>query len=154
MTSEESRSEPAGAGTRTIAVRRAAVITLATVSVWIVVGLWVDAQVGELGQTLLGILTAAVLAGLLTLQPAAVRWQTLGVGARRAHRPADDRRCGRDRLRVPGRRPAVDAPARVRRGLPRRRGAGAVRDRARHLDVGLDGAGARARAREPAERRR
>ena len=79
MTSEESRSEPAGAGTRTIAVRRAAVITLATVSVWIVVGLWVDAQVGELGQTLLGILTAAVLAGLLTLQPAAVRWQTLGV---------------------------------------------------------------------------
>jgi hypothetical protein len=60
-------------------VRRAAVVTLATVSVWIVVGLWVDAQVGELGQTLLGVLTAVVLATLLTLQPAAVRWQTLGV---------------------------------------------------------------------------
>jgi hypothetical protein len=60
-------------------VRRAAVVTLATVSVWIVVGLWVDAQVGELGQTLLGVLTAVVLASLLTLQPSAVRWQTLGV---------------------------------------------------------------------------
>jgi hypothetical protein len=77
--SEESRSEPAGAGERTIAVRRAAVVTLATVSVWILVGLWVDSQVGEVGQTLLGVLTAAVLAGLLTLHSAAVRWQTLGV---------------------------------------------------------------------------
>jgi hypothetical protein len=78
---EGSRSEPAGAGARTTAVRRAAVVTLATVSVWIVVGLWVDAQVGELGQTLLGVLTAVVLAALLTLQPAAIRWQTLGVVA-------------------------------------------------------------------------
>ena len=77
--SEPRRSEPAGAGARTSAVRRVAIVTLATVSVWIVVGLWVDAQVGEVGQTLLGILTAVVLAGLLTLQSAAVRWQTLGV---------------------------------------------------------------------------
>jgi hypothetical protein len=60
-------------------VRRAALVTLSAVSVWTAVGLWVDAQVGELGQTLLGVLTAVLLVGLLTLQPAAVRWQTLGV---------------------------------------------------------------------------
>lgn len=60
-------------------MRRAAVVTLATVSVWILVGLWVDAQVGQLGQALLGVLTAVVLAGLLTLHSATVRWQTLGV---------------------------------------------------------------------------
>jgi hypothetical protein len=60
-------------------VRRAALVTLSAVSIWTAVGLWVDAQVGELGQTLLGVLTAVLLVGLLTLQPAVVRWQTLGV---------------------------------------------------------------------------
>ena len=60
-------------------MRRPALVTLATVSIWTVGGLWVDGHVGELGQTLLGVLTAVVLAALLMLHDASVRLQTLGV---------------------------------------------------------------------------
>jgi hypothetical protein len=60
-------------------VHRPAVITLATVSVWTVGGLWLDSQVGATGQLLLGILTAGVLAGLLALQSPDIRFLALGV---------------------------------------------------------------------------
>jgi hypothetical protein len=60
-------------------LRRPALITLAAVSAWTVGGLWLDSQVGGEGQLLLGVLTVAVLAWLLTLQTPAVRLQTLAV---------------------------------------------------------------------------
>jgi hypothetical protein len=62
-------------------VRRPALVTLSTVSVWICVGLWLDGQVGSTGQLLLGILTAVVFVTLLRLQRGAVRAQALGVVA-------------------------------------------------------------------------
>jgi hypothetical protein len=62
-------------------VRRAALVILATISVWAGLGLWLDAQVGERGQILLAVLTAAMFALLLVFHPAAVRWQALGVVA-------------------------------------------------------------------------
>jgi hypothetical protein len=64
-----------------LAMRRAALVTVAAVSVWTVGGLWLDAQVGRSGQLLLGLLTCAVLAGLLSLHPRAVRLQALAVVA-------------------------------------------------------------------------
>ena len=60
---------------------RPAAITLATVTAWAAGGLWLDAHVGATGQLVLGILTACVLAGLLTLQSADVRFLALGVVA-------------------------------------------------------------------------
>jgi hypothetical protein len=60
-------------------VPRSASITLATVALWTVGGLWLDSLVGETGQLLLGILTAVVLAALVTLQEPAVRFLALGV---------------------------------------------------------------------------
>jgi hypothetical protein len=62
-------------------VSRTAAITLATVSVWTVGGLWLDSQVGARGQLALGILTACVLAALLVLQSPDVRFLALGVVA-------------------------------------------------------------------------
>jgi hypothetical protein len=62
-------------------VPRPAVITLATVSVWTVGGLWLDSQVGASGQLALGLLTACVLAGLLALQSPDIRFLALGVVA-------------------------------------------------------------------------
>lgn len=60
-------------------VRRPALVTLATVSVWTVGGLWLDGHVDRTGQLLLGVLTAGVLAALLSLHSPAVRLQTLAV---------------------------------------------------------------------------
>jgi hypothetical protein len=60
-------------------VQRAAAITLATVAVWTVGGLWLDSVVGARGQLALGLLTAVVLAALLVLQTPAVRVLALGV---------------------------------------------------------------------------
>jgi hypothetical protein len=60
-------------------VRRPALITLMAVSAWTAGGLWLDAHVGETGQLGLGLLTAAVLAALLSLHAPAVRLQTLAV---------------------------------------------------------------------------
>jgi hypothetical protein len=59
--------------------RATAALTLAVAVPYTAAGLWVDRFVDEGGQLLLGILTAGVLAGLLVLQPRAVRIQTLGV---------------------------------------------------------------------------
>ena len=56
-----------------------ALVTLITVGVWTVGGLWLDSQVGHTGQLFLGLLTVGVLAGLLALQAPSVRVQTLGV---------------------------------------------------------------------------
>jgi hypothetical protein len=53
--------------------------TLVVVVVWIGVVLFVDQHVEYEGQLLLGIGTAAVLAGLLAVQPRTVRLQTLAV---------------------------------------------------------------------------
>ena len=58
---------------------RPAVITLATVSLWTVGGLWLDSHVGATGQLALGILTACVLAALLVLQSPNVRFLAFGV---------------------------------------------------------------------------
>jgi len=60
-------------------VRRTALVTLTTISVWTVGGLWLDAQVGRTGQLALGVLTAGLLAVLLALHTPAVRVQALGV---------------------------------------------------------------------------
>jgi len=60
-------------------VPRPAVITLATVSVWTVGGLWLDSHVGASGQLALGLLTACVLAGLLALQSPDIRFLAVGV---------------------------------------------------------------------------
>jgi hypothetical protein len=60
-------------------MRRLPVVTLSTIAIWIVCGLWLDGQVGETGQLVLGVLTACYLGGLLALHSRAVRFQTLGV---------------------------------------------------------------------------
>jgi hypothetical protein len=60
-------------------MHRRAVVTLSTIAIWIVCGLWLDGQVGETGQVVLGLLTACYLGGLLALHSRAVRLQTLGV---------------------------------------------------------------------------
>jgi hypothetical protein len=60
-------------------MHRRAVVTLSTIAIWIVCGLWLDGQVGQTGQIALGILTACYLAGLLAMHSSAVRLQTLGV---------------------------------------------------------------------------
>jgi len=60
---------------------RAALVTLAVAVPYTAAGLWADRGVGHRGQLLLGLLTAAVLAGLLLLHPRSVRVQTLGVVA-------------------------------------------------------------------------
>lgn len=49
------------------------------VALWTVGGLWLDGQVGGTGQLTLGVLTAGVLAGMLSLQPSTVRLQALAV---------------------------------------------------------------------------
>jgi hypothetical protein len=59
-------------------VRRPALV-LSVVAVWTVGGLWLDGRVGGTGQLALGVLTAGVLAGLLSLQPSTVRLQALAV---------------------------------------------------------------------------
>jgi hypothetical protein len=60
-------------------VRRPALVTLATVSAWTACGLWLDSRVDESGQLVLGLLTAVVLAVLLSLHAPAIRLQTLAV---------------------------------------------------------------------------
>lgn len=60
-------------------MRGAASVTLVIAVPYMAVGLWADRYVGHGGQLLLGLLTAAVLAGLLVLQPRSIRIQTLGV---------------------------------------------------------------------------
>jgi len=61
-------------------VRRPALVLL-VVSVWTVGGLWLDSTVGGTGQLALGVLTAGVLATLLSFQPSTVRLQALAVVA-------------------------------------------------------------------------
>jgi hypothetical protein len=58
---------------------RAALVTLAVAVPYTAAGLWADRGVGHGGQLLLGLLTTAVLAGLLLLHPRSIRLQTLGV---------------------------------------------------------------------------
>jgi hypothetical protein len=60
-------------------MRRTSFVTLAVAVPYTAVGLWADRWVGHGGQLLLGLLTAAVLAGLLLLHPRSIRVQTLGV---------------------------------------------------------------------------
>jgi hypothetical protein len=60
---------------------RLPLVTLAVVSVWTAGGLLGDRHVGQGGQLVLGVLTAAVLVALLALHPASVRLQTLAVVA-------------------------------------------------------------------------
>ena len=60
---------------------RAAIVTLAVAVPYTAAGLWADRGVGHNGQLLLGLLTAAVLAGLLVLHRRSIRIQTLGVVA-------------------------------------------------------------------------
>src|SRR5262245_8910376 len=60
---------------------RAALVTLAVAVPYTAAGLWADRGVGQGRQLLLGLLTAAVLAGLLLLHPRSIRVQTLGVVA-------------------------------------------------------------------------
>lgn len=60
-------------------MRRRAVLTVCIAVPYTAGGLWADRYVGHAGQLLLGLLTAAVLAGLLLLQTRAVRVQTLAV---------------------------------------------------------------------------
>ena len=54
-------------------------MTLCVAVSYTATGLWLDRGVGRGGQLLLGLLTAAVLAGLLLLHPRATRLQTLAV---------------------------------------------------------------------------
>lgn len=60
-------------------MRRRALLTLCIAVPYTAGGLWLDRYVGHTGQLLLGLLTAAVLAGLLALHSRAVRLQTLAV---------------------------------------------------------------------------
>jgi hypothetical protein len=60
-------------------LRRAALITLTTASVWASVGLWLDSRVGSTGQLVLGALTVVVFVALLRLHTPTVRFQALGV---------------------------------------------------------------------------
>jgi hypothetical protein len=73
---ELNRQEPAGEAR---AMRRRALVTLATISVWTVCGLWLDGQVGRTGQLILGVVTVCLLAAVLSLHAPAVRVQALGV---------------------------------------------------------------------------
>jgi hypothetical protein len=59
-------------------VRRPALV-VSVAAVWTVGGLWLDGRVGGTGQLVLGVLTAGVLAALLSLQRSTVRLQTLVV---------------------------------------------------------------------------
>ncbi len=61
-------------------VRRPALVLL-VVSVWTVGGLWLDSKVAGTGQFALGVLTAGVLAALLSIQSPTVRLQALAVVA-------------------------------------------------------------------------
>lgn len=60
-------------------MHRGAAATLAIAVPYTAAGLWADRYVGHGGQLLLGVLTAAVLAGLLVLHSRRVRVLTLGV---------------------------------------------------------------------------
>jgi hypothetical protein len=60
-------------------MRRPALVTLATVAVWTVGGLWLDSHAGRTGQLLLGVLTVVVFLAMLSLHAPAVRLQALGV---------------------------------------------------------------------------
>jgi hypothetical protein len=60
-------------------MRRLALLTLAVAVPYTASGLWADRYVDLPGQLLLGLLTATVLAGLLVLQPRAVRAQTVAL---------------------------------------------------------------------------
>lgn len=62
-----------------LTMRRPALVTLTTVTVWTAGGLWLDGHVGWTGQLVLGVLTAGVLFGLLALHDSAVRLQALAV---------------------------------------------------------------------------
>ena len=64
---------------KNLTMRRPALVTLTIVTVWTVGGLLLDGQVGWTGQLILGVLTAAVLFGLLALHDSAVRLQALAV---------------------------------------------------------------------------
>ena len=64
---------------KNLPMRWPALVTLATVTAWTVGGLWLDGHVGGTGQLLLGVLTVAVLFGLLALHDPAVRLQALAV---------------------------------------------------------------------------
>ncbi len=64
---------------KNVAMRRPALVTLATVTAWTASGLWLDDHVGRTGQLVLGVLTAAVLVGLLTVHDSTVRLQALAV---------------------------------------------------------------------------
>jgi hypothetical protein len=70
-----------GVSTKIRMVPRRPLVTLLAVIAWTAGGLVADAQVGRSGQLVLGLLTAGVLAGLLSLHPVAVRVQTLAVVA-------------------------------------------------------------------------
>ena len=80
---EEGGSIPARTGARRTAknltMRRLALVTLTTVTVWTAGGLWLDGHVGRTGQLVLGVLTAAVLFGLLALHSSPMRLQALAV---------------------------------------------------------------------------
>ena len=60
-------------------MHRRALITVCVAAPYTAGGLWLDRYVGHTGQLLLGLLTAAVLAALLTFQSRAVTVQTLAV---------------------------------------------------------------------------
>ena len=58
---------------------RLPLVTLATILLWTVGGLWVDGHVGRPGQLALGIFTACLLGAVLARHSPAVRLQALGV---------------------------------------------------------------------------
>jgi hypothetical protein len=60
-------------------VRRPALVTLLTVSVWTVGGLLLDSRVGHTGQLILGVVTVGLFVAVLSLHTPAVRLQALGV---------------------------------------------------------------------------
>jgi hypothetical protein len=60
-------------------VRRLPAVTLLVVSAWILAGLFADQHLDRTGQLALGVVTASVLALLLSLHPPGVRLQTLAV---------------------------------------------------------------------------
>jgi hypothetical protein len=64
---------------KNLTMRRPALVTLTIVTTWTVGGLLLDGYVGRTGQLILGVLTAAVLFGLLALHDPAVRLQALAV---------------------------------------------------------------------------
>ena len=60
-------------------MRRPALVTLLTVSVWTVGGLLLDSRVGHTGQLILGVVTVGLFVAVLSLHTPAVRLQALGV---------------------------------------------------------------------------